>query len=92
MTRLIDADVFKENMDYVCGAGGCLEPVTSSVIEFVKRHIDAQTEVDAVPVVRCKDCKWMTEDGHCREFANASLRLNPDDYCSAGVKKDGTID
>ncbi len=27
----------------------------------VKRIIKIQPEVDAVPVVRCKDCKYMTE-------------------------------
>lgn len=43
--RLIDADVFKENMDYVCDAGGWLEPVTSAVTEYVKKHIDAQAVI-----------------------------------------------
>lgn len=47
--RLIDADVFKENMDYICDAGGWLEPVTKAVREFVKRHIDAQTTVKPEP-------------------------------------------
>lgn len=49
MSRLIDADVFKENMDYICDAGGWLEPVTKAVREFVKKHIDAQTTVNPEP-------------------------------------------
>ena len=43
--RLVDADAFKENMNYVCSAGGWLEPVTSAVTEYVKKHIDAQTVI-----------------------------------------------
>lgn len=47
--RLIDADVFKENMDFICDAGGWLEPVTKAVREFVKKHIDIQTTVNPDP-------------------------------------------
>lgn len=41
-------------------------------------------EVDAVPVVRCKDCKnW--EHGDCYR-----LELSrPDDFCSYGKRKEG---
>lgn len=49
MSRLIDADVFKKNMDYICDEGGWLEPVTKAVREFVKKHIDAQTTVHPEP-------------------------------------------
>lgn len=50
MIKLIDAEIFKENMDFICDAGGCLEPVTKAVREFVKNHIDGQTVVDAIPI------------------------------------------
>ena len=52
---LIDAEIFKENMDFICDAGGCLEPVTKAVREFVKYHIDGQTVVDAIPI------EWIME-------------------------------
>ena len=46
--RLIDADKGKEAMDYVCDAGGWLEPVTEAVNEYVKRHLDkAPTVIEA---------------------------------------------
>ena len=48
--RLIDADKFKDEMQYVCDAGGWLEPVTKAVTEYVKKQIDAQPTVDAQPV------------------------------------------
>ena len=44
---------------------------------------DAPT-IDAVPVVRCKDCKYW-EHGDCYR-----LELSrPDDFCSYGEKKEG---
>ena len=89
--RLIDADVFKKNMDYVCTMGGWLEPISSAITEYVKKHIDAQTTVDAVSVVRCKECK------HYRvyDFAINSAKCcykhdmwsNDDDYCAWGERR-----
>lgn len=65
---------------------------------------DAQT-VDAVPVVRCKDCKYAdterrnaTEKRYYNEILicrNANLcedeplAMWPDDFCSYGERKDG---
>ncbi len=43
--RLIDAVLFKENMDYVCDAGGWLEPVTTAVKDYVRKNIDSQSTV-----------------------------------------------
>ena len=90
MGRLIDADVFKENMDYVCTMGGWLEPISSAITEYVKKHIDAQTTVDAVEVVRCCDCEHMydglKDDGYliCHKF---NYFINADDFCSYGERK-----
>ena len=47
--RRIDADRFKDDLDFICGAGGSLQPVTSAVIEFVKKRIDAQPTVEPKP-------------------------------------------
>lgn len=61
MSRLIDADALikawrkKHNIkEGDCGA------VFTGYSE-IPRLIDEQQPVDAVPVVRCKDCKYMTE-------------------------------
>ena len=40
----------KDEMQYVCDAGGWLEPVTKAVTEYVKKQIDAQPTVEAEPV------------------------------------------
>ena len=42
---LIDVDKAKEDIDYVCDAGGWLEPVTKAVNEYVKRHLDKAPKV-----------------------------------------------
>lgn len=81
MSRLIDADAFKEHMDYVCDAGGWMQPVTSAVIEYVKKNIDAEKTVDAVPVVHGK---WVFNENedmfYCTNCKNGSVR-NDYPYC-----------
>ena len=76
MARLIDADqLIKEaNAD---GAYGYVD---------AKQITDAPT-VDAVEVVRCKDCKHYNE-GFCVGY-HAHHDTLPDDFCSYGERKDG---
>ncbi len=48
--------------------------------------------VDAVPVVRCKDCKRRTQSGHCKmcRHSDGSMRYALDDeFCSMGAKING---
>lgn len=42
--------------------------------------------VDAVPVVRCKDCKFIHEKGYCT-LVTGMTRIEPDDYCSRGERR-----
>ena len=52
---------------------------------------DMQT-VDAVPVVRCRECKHCDpENHHCDHHMGtaAPLRRKPDDFCSYGERKEG---
>ena len=51
----------------------------------LKRFIDSFETVDAVPVVRCKDCKYW-ENEHCLSWEyNHS---DADDYCSLGERRE----
>lgn len=47
--------------------------------------------VDAVPVVRCKDCKcwaeWANGTGSCNRFALDWIGTDADDFCSMGEKR-----
>lgn len=51
MTRLIDADMFRQEAD---------NEDKNGVLTFhdVALWIEEQPTVDAVPVIRCKDCKY----------------------------------
>lgn len=45
---------------------------------------------DVVPVVRCKDCNHLTEDGFCFKNINGVggyTKPGPDDFCSYGERK-----
>ena len=52
----------------------------------IDMNIDMMPKVDAVPVVRCKDCKSFSH-GYCR-FHDAKF-VRPDGYCYWGERKDG---
>lgn len=47
--------------------------------------------VDAVPVVRCKDCKcwteWANGTGSCNRFTLDWIGTDADDFCSMGEKR-----
>ena len=75
--RLIDADKARE----------------TATIDLVVHHLDRQPTIDAVPVVRCKYCKYLDERGACdhdrhshQEFA---VWAEDNDFCSYGERKDG---
>ena len=54
--------------------------------------IEAAPTVDAVPVVRCRDCKHCDpENYHCDHPMGtaAPLKRKPDDFCSYGERKEG---
>lgn len=55
-----------------------------------ERDLLLDAAVDAVPVVRCKDCKWYdrTECCNCK-YMNDFVEDN--DYCSFGERKDCEI-
>lgn len=79
--RLIDANALIEEA-YAEGAYGYVD---------AKQIADAPT-VDAVEVVRCRQCKHCDpENHHCDHHMGtvAPLRREPDDFCSYGERKDG---
>lgn len=62
-----------------------------------QRVIAQLPAVDAVPVVRCSECKYahMTYDGECKycdfwqEDGGDALYLDKGFYCAAGERRDG---
>lgn len=68
----------------------------TATIDLVVHHLDRQPTIDAVPVVRCKDCKYwggVVFGNVCRRWSAplAGMRndTKPDDFCSYGERKDG---
>lgn len=52
--------------------------------------MDGGNGVDAVPVVRCKECKWTGGDFVC--YRGVMVQHKPEDFCSYGERKDGDTD
>ena len=87
--RLIDANSIKYRTQTECYGHGWYE----EVISVTKEEIDKIPTVDAVEVVRCKDCVYWDGrgyDGRCEGYANGLIRdyTNFDDFCSYGERSD----
>ena len=103
--RLIDANkaqaVLMNMAERLMGAGS---PEMAVAVGYAAEVIGKQRTVDAVEVVRCKDCKyWHEETGWCDQHSwfieedgepchpwesNNWKMLNEDDFCSYGERKD----
>ena len=104
MARLIDADnriaeIKKIYCDGCDNYGGV--KCRACWVDDAMCLIDDATTVDAVEVVRCKDCKYYFQDeiyGEiCRhpeldfeiECYDHWINTKPEDFCSYGERKDG---
>ena len=82
--RLIDADALIAEYDRVhIGEPG----------KARKLMEDAPT-IDAVEVVRCKDCKWLYDemDDYCCRSHRGLVRICENSFCSYGERKDNETD
>ena len=81
--RLIDADAVKFEVEYgYDNYGVLLVPYRD-----IKKSIEATKTVDAVPVVRCKDCKYTGGDFVC--YRGVMVQHKPEDFCSYGERRGG---
>ena len=87
--RLIDAEAMREywlyngENEYVYDANAVLD------------SIDEQPSVDAVEVVRCKDCQFYQEgesynNSFCRNANGLNGKVLLDYHCPHGLRKEGT--
>ena len=93
--RLIDADalaakIMMEAPDFMDGGSS----ITKAFILAMVKTRSITPTVDAVPVVRCKDCIFgeqinnryiCTNAGHCQSKSN-----EPEWFCADGVRRDET--
>lgn len=63
----------------------------STVLRQLKMDVKNIFPVDAVPVVRCKDCKHYHKDFESRHFCwrTDSYSWASNDFCAYGERKDG---
>ena len=80
--RLIDADLLSEAMHENVSA-----PYEEAVWakEDCLAEIEAAQTIDAVPVVRCRECKHL---GFCGDATNLEV-MGFYGYCSRGERKEG---
>nr|DAL25333.1 MAG TPA_asm: hypothetical protein [Caudoviricetes sp.] len=79
-------DIICSICDRVYPGMGC-EPADCEWMKML-----AEESVDAVPVVRCKDCEYSYEDlsGLCCSHGPCVDLTVPDDfYCAYGIRKEG---
>jgi len=82
--RLIDADNLTQKLYMLTEVLG-----TELVhIDTIVDHIENQPTIDAVEVVRCKDCKWFEKAGCAIYIVDDSDRPKETDYCSFGERKE----
>lgn len=78
--RLIDADALNEEIQNVYEEEKSEDPKWAIGLRHSKRIVRDMPTVDAVQVVRCKDCKFHEE---CMEKA----MLEPEWFCADGVRR-----
>lgn len=80
--RLIDADAIDwECIEYKYGA-------RDDAVVDCEIMIDIAPTIDAVPVVRCKDCKWsIKDDWICGHPNNNAWNISTEHYCGYGERR-----
>lgn len=103
--RLIDADATIIGLDTalacsrVVAGKDAIQNKALDIFENARDFVANMPTIDAVPVVRCKDCKyyrihhdsWGEDIPHCIK-AWGGAEVDPMDYCSYGERKDGDTD
>ncbi len=75
--RLFDADALKKKAVRMYGFADSYVPNTT---------INQQPTIDAVEVVRCKDCKFQGDEDDC-PLLSVSAYTEPEDFCSYGERR-----
>lgn len=55
---------------------------------YVRERIDAMPTLDAVPVVRCRDCRWWQNVQCSAMISDLPLSTDPDWFCADGERRD----
>ena len=76
--RLIDADALLRDIEHYHVSDGKMQ-----------HWVEIQPTVDAVPVLRCRECKYLMFSDCYGECGAGHIGIvRPDDFCSRGIRKD----
>lgn len=82
--RLIDAGDLINNL-----VNACNNDQSKFLPVWIEKQIDTQSTIDAVSVVRCRDCKWFNQafksEGRC--LKHDSDYHEPGWFCADGERK-----
>lgn len=95
MARLIDADalmdVIRQHEYRLATKQGAIDYGMFTL--GIQQAVDEQPTIDAVSVIRCRDCKYWQDnnDGYPHEECRWGHGETPDanDFCSYGERKEG---
>ena len=92
MPRLIDADaLLDEFLKQYTGRerNGNLVFAACEIKQDFADMISNAPTVDATPIVRCKDCKWLYDemDDYCCRSHRGLARICENSFCSYGERK-----
>ena len=87
MSRLIDADMLLDNLDKIRTSCMTVYGNLAGAVSGAMKIIDTSHTVDAVPVVKCRECKYRSKAG-C-PIIDANIWMDDDDFCSHGERKEG---
>ena len=86
--RLIDADALRDKLqEEIDKAIPPFDDVIGSIrcgVRLARNIVEDEPTVDAVPVIRCKDCMYWRGNGKYCEYDMSGLE---DDYCSWAERK-----
>ena len=91
--RLIDADALQNILLIITTALEHEYGSLGGAVSGCMKHIDNAPTVDAVPVVRCRECIAYTpvddNTGKCVFLIGEHQYVVPDGYCYLGERKEG---
>lgn len=98
MPRVIDADELEKALGELrCGNDNAQHILTPAGMAIWEAAIDMaistlhdEETVEAEPVVRCKDCRWVhyeSADVRCCTLHKGLAMISPDSFCSYGKRR-----
>ena len=75
------------------GYSGNKKAIYREAILAVRSILHSAKTIDAVPVVRCRECKYrFKNNGHSKDgcpIIDANIWMDDDDFCSHGEREEG---